>query len=341
MKAAVVTQPGKLEVWEDVPMPAVGPYDVLCRMCYGATCAGTDIHLTDGKHPFPVAFPTVLGHESVGRVVEVGAKVRNFRPGDLVSRVGCPAGVQPGLGSNWGGFAEYGIAKDHWQMAKDGIPRSEWERNRVNQIIHPAIDERTAPMIITWRETLSYTKRIGIRPGTRLLLLGSGANALSFVAHACSIGARVTVVGSAKKQLSFETLSIDGYVDYHTEGLSEAVRDKSSGEPFDVLLDAVGNSNTANQLLPLMKKGAAVGVYGWNDRRNYGLNPFLASNSFHVYADGYDEEETNQEVQSMILKGQLRAELWYDIASPVPLEDIDEAYQKLRRHEGFKYLIAL
>lgn len=60
MKAAVVTSLGKLEVL-DLPMPELGPYDVLCRMCYGSTCAGTDIHLMDGQHPYPVTFPTVLG----------------------------------------------------------------------------------------------------------------------------------------------------------------------------------------------------------------------------------------------------------------------------------------
>ena len=155
MKAAVVREIGVLEVWE-IPLPPVGPYDVLCRMCFGSTCAGTDIHLTDGKHPFPVQYPTILGHESVGRVVEVGSKVRNFKVGDLVSRVGYPADVLGGLSSNWGGFAEYGIAKDHWQMQRDGVPQVEWDRNRVNQIIHPEIDERTAPMIITWREVLHF-----------------------------------------------------------------------------------------------------------------------------------------------------------------------------------------
>lgn len=341
MKAAVVSRVGELEVWNEVAVPKPGPYDVLCRLCCGATCAGTDIHLIDGRHPFPVSFPTILGHESVGRVVEVGGRVRNFKPGDLVSRVGCPAGVQPGLGSNWGGFAEYGLAKDHWQMKKDGVPRSEWDRNRVNQLIHPEIDERTAPMIITWRETLSYARRIGIKEGCRLLLIGSGANALAFAAHACNLGAEVTVVGSMKKERTFRRLPIYDYVDYKSERLTEKIRDSRNGAAFDILLDGVGGSSTTNRLLPLLCAEATVGVYGWNDRAGYALNPFLAAASFRVYAGGYDEEETNGEVQAMILRGQLSADLWYDAAHPVPLEEIAGAYQSLRRHEAFKYLIEL
>lgn len=341
MKAAVVTQEGKLEIWEQVPIPPIGPYDALCRMCYGATCAGTDLHLIEGKHPFPVTFPTILGHESVGRVVEIGNRVRYFRPGNLISRVGCPANVQPGLGSNWGGFAEYGIAKDYWQMRRDGVPRTEWERSRVNQIIHSEIDEKTAPMIITWRETLSYVKRLGVAPGAQLALIGSGANALSFAAHACNLGAQVYVVGSLKKEKAFRCLPIAGYVDYKEEHLTEKIRELSGGQPFDFLLDGVGGSDTANRILPLLRRNGVLGVYGWNDRAGYALNPFSASGSFHIYADGYDEEETNAEVQSMILQGRLRAELWYDSAHPVMLDNLNTAYQSLRRHEAFKYLIEL
>lgn len=339
MRAAVVSRAGSLEVW-DVPMPQPGPYDALCRMCYGATCAGTDIHLTDGKHPFPVSFPTVLGHESVGRVVEVGSRVRNLKVGDLVSRVGCPAGVMPGLSSNWGGFAEYGIARDHWQMMWDGVPREQWNRSRVNQIIHPAIGEREAPMIITWRETLSYSRRLGVGPGKRLLLVGSGANALSFAAHACNLDAQVTVVGSLKKRESFMKLPLQGYYDYKDEALVQRLREED-GQPYDLLLDGVGDSGTVNRLLPLLREGGTLGVYGWNDRGGYGLNPFLARGSFQVYDNGYDEEETHGEVQAMILQGRLRAELWYDQERPVPLEKIGEAYDSLRRHEAFKYLISL
>lgn len=339
MKAAVVREIGVLEVWE-IPLPPIGPYDVLCRMCFGSTCAGTDIHLTDGKHPFPVQYPTILGHESVGRVVEIGSKVSNFKVGDLVSRVGYPAGILGGLSSNWGGFAEYGIARDHWQMRRDGIPRAEWDRNRVNQIIHPEIDERTAPMIITWRETLSYLKRIGVTSGTHLLLVGSGANALSFAAHACNLNASVTVVGSPKREGVFSTLPIQRYIDYHCEDLKEAVY-QSDHSAYDILLDAVGENHTVNQLLPLIKKDGIIGVYGWNNRRNYGINPFCAANSLRFYANGYDEEETNGEVQAMILRGQLQANLWYDCARPIPLEHIGAAYQSLRKHEALKYLIQL
>lgn len=343
MKAAVVASLGKLEVW-DVPMPQLGPYDVLCKMCYGATCAGTDIHLIDGLHPRPVRFPTILGHESVGRAVEVGSKVRNFRIGDLVSRVGAPAGLLPELNSNWGGFAEYGIAKDHWQMRRDGLDMAQWNPYRVNQAIHPAIDEKTAPMLITWRETLSYANRVGVTAGKKVLLIGSGGNALAFAAHCCNLGAEIIVVGSPSREKIFRCFPICGYVSYRSEHLTEEVRSlQEAGRMplFDLLIDGVGGAETVNTLLPLLKQDGVFCNYGWNGRRNYGLNPFLAQRSFRVYADGYDEEESNGQAQDMILQGKLFAQPWYDLQKPVPLTDIAIAYDSLRRHEALKYLIDL
>ena len=47
MKAAVITEEYSLEVW-DVPEPEPGDYEVLCRITYGSTCAGTDLRLMRG-----------------------------------------------------------------------------------------------------------------------------------------------------------------------------------------------------------------------------------------------------------------------------------------------------
>lgn len=339
MRAAVVVSGGQLEVWE-VPMPKPGPYEVLCQMCYGSTCAGTDIHLMDGQHPYPVSFPTILGHESVGRVVEVGSKVRHFRVGDLVSRVGAPAGLRPGLQVNWGGFAEYGLAADHWQMCRDGIEPALWDKRRVNQVIHPAIDEKTAPMIITWRETLSYITRLGVKSGHRVLVVGSGANALALAAHCCNLGAEVIAVGSPSRENVFRMFSIGGFLSYKHPALFQEVSSRYPGA-FDYLIDGVGGADTVNQLLPALKCDGILGNYGWNGRRSYGLNPFLAKSSFRVYAGGYDEEEAHAQVQALILTGKLRAEPWYDMKNTIPLSRIGEAYGSLRRHEALKYLIDL
>jgi len=78
VKAAIVEEPNVLRVRE-VPVPEIDDYHALCETLYGATCSGTDLHIIKGRFPFGVDYPTILGHESTGRVIQVGAKVRNLK----------------------------------------------------------------------------------------------------------------------------------------------------------------------------------------------------------------------------------------------------------------------
>jgi threonine dehydrogenase-like Zn-dependent dehydrogenase len=110
-------------------------------------------------------------------------------------------------------------------------------------------------------------------------------------------------------------------------------------EGIDVIIDGVGNSDNVNRALPLINEDATVAVYGWNDRKGYGINPFCTKNNFKVYCAGYDEPETHDEVIKRIREGKLKAEDWYDKKDPLPLDRIAEAYERLKNREAYKYLI--
>ena len=124
MKALVkkARQPG---LWlEDVPVPEIGINDVLIQVLRTGIC-GTDVHIYnwDAWAQRTVPTPLVVGHEFVGRVVEVGGNVADFRSGDIVSGEGhvvcgrcrnCMAGRRhlcmdtSGVGVNRpGAYAEY------------------------------------------------------------------------------------------------------------------------------------------------------------------------------------------------------------------------------------------
>ena len=124
MKALVKakSQPG---LWlEDVPVPIIGINDVLIEVLRTGIC-GTDAHIYnwDKWAQTNVPVPLVIGHEFVGRIVETGGNVVDFRVGDIVSGEGhvvcgrcrnCMAGRRhlcaetTGIGVNRpGAFAEY------------------------------------------------------------------------------------------------------------------------------------------------------------------------------------------------------------------------------------------
>jgi L-iditol 2-dehydrogenase len=174
MKAAIVERPGILNV-RDVPEPEPGEYDALCRNLYASTCSGTDLHLVHGRFPKHVVYPTVLGHETVGRVVAVGPRVRHLDLGDLMTRSGTsgtppPPGTR--LASNWGGYAEYGTVTDHRAMREDSLDEATWKLRTAEKVVPPDVEPAVATMLITWRETLSYLKRMGVSRGATVLLMG-------------------------------------------------------------------------------------------------------------------------------------------------------------------------
>ena len=89
MKALVKSksEPG---LWlEDVPLPTMGINDVLIKVDRTGIC-GTDLHIYkwDASARKTIPVPLVVGHEFVGEIVEVGANVADFFPGDIVSGEG-------------------------------------------------------------------------------------------------------------------------------------------------------------------------------------------------------------------------------------------------------------
>jgi glucose 1-dehydrogenase len=135
---AIVTRPGSGRAWlEDMHEPSrMQPDEVLLEMLRVGVC-GTDRHVMermfDRRGQLPVGFEfIVLGHEAVGRVVEVGPDVTTFQPGDLVVptvRRGCgeceACAVDQADLCFTGRIRERGIVGLHGFLAERVVERSE------------------------------------------------------------------------------------------------------------------------------------------------------------------------------------------------------------------------
>jgi len=88
VKVAVAHAAGEPVVVEDLPVPAVGPRDVLVRVTAGGICH-TDLNVIEGRSALPL--PIVPGHEGCGIVEETGPEVRRVRAGDRVLASVSPA----------------------------------------------------------------------------------------------------------------------------------------------------------------------------------------------------------------------------------------------------------
>ena len=342
MKALVVERPGKLTVM-DVEEPQMGPYDARCEMLYGATCTGTDLHVIDGKFAEHVDYPSIIGHESIARVLEVGEKVRYLKKGDLVTRVLTRASKDGSLKLSWGGMCEFGLACDWKAMLEDGEDEKKARYYQINQVIPEGlINPMNATMIITWREKLSYIQRIGIKEGDTVLISGSGANGISLGAMARICGAQnVIMVGSASRKDTALQAGITEYYDYRSQESVLEISRKYKGK-IGFVIDATGKSKSLNPYLECLSENGVVGVYGMDDLNSYSMNPTLAKvNFYRVYNGGYQEAETHDRVLKLIKEGKLDASVWIDQEHIFNWENAEEAYAYVRAKKAIKTVIKL
>ncbi len=263
MKALVKrrSEPG---LWlEDVPEPQVGVNDVLIRVDRTGIC-GTDVHIYewDAWAARTIPVPMVVGHEFVGEVVEVGANVNDFHPGDVVSGEGhvvcgrcrnCLAGRRhlcpktKGVGVNRpGAFAEY-----------LSLPMT-------NVWCHdPGIDRDIASIFDPFGNAVHTALAFPVL-GEDVLITGAGPIGLMACAVARHAGARfvaVTDVNPWRLELA-RRMGATRTVDVRTEKLEDVQRELGMVEGFDVGLEMSGNPQAFRDMLASMAHGGKVAMLG-------------------------------------------------------------------------------
>jgi len=328
MRAAVVTVDRALEV-QTVPMPAIGPYDALVKLTYGATCAGTDQRVIDHGHPRPLQYPGILGHESVGRVLEVGEKVASFKPGDLISRVGAPETAE--MGACWGGFAEYGIIVDQW--AKDGAPYLHYADDypaHAQQKVMIGVAPSLATGMITLMETLDYTTSAGVVPGKSVAVVGSGPVGQAFALFAKLLGGG-PVVALGRRAGPGDRFASIAHADAYLWQPDDVGREAERGQ-FDIVFEAVGSREALDTCFRL----AGVRGTAWC----YGVAPASDPYTETQTSDpryrnaGVQEGRVQRRLVDYIEAGDIRLDDW--VSHVMPMAEYQRAFDMTARREALK-----
>jgi len=255
MKAVVWHGVGDIRL-DDVPQPKVQePYDAIVRMTTSAIC-GTDLHFVRGTMP-GMREGTVLGHEAVGIVEEVGPGVRSLRPGDRVvvpSTVACgscgycragyyaqcdtanPAGRLGGTVFFGGPQAAGGL--DGLQAEYARVPFA-----HVGLVPLPeTVDDGQAILLSDIYPTAWFGARLAeTTPGDTVAIFGGGPVGQAAVACARLQGAgRVLLVDGLADRLALAERQHAEVIDFNTEDPVEAIRDLTGGTGADRVIDAVG-----------------------------------------------------------------------------------------------------
>lgn len=344
MKAAVVVEPGKLDVLE-VPVPAPGPYQALVAIEACSFCSSTDLKIVHNELPFVSDYPCILGHESVGRVVQCGEMVRHLAEGDRVLR---PVAAYPGekLGeyfSGWGGFAEYGLVTDWRAAVADGrIAEAQvglWPR--LQQTIPDDMDAADATMLITLKETLSSLQDMGMRPGASVLVVGDGAVGAGFARWAKMMGGHpVAVAGHHDDRLErIAALGADAVINTSATSLQKGVEgcEALKGARFDFIIDAVGSGEICAEAVGLLAGGGTIAVYGVSAKMDAAVNLLALPVGARILRASTAEDRVHQQAIDAWRLGLLPLRDFY--SHVLPLDGAVEGLRLLEEREAFKVVL--
>ena len=342
MLAIAVTKPGEVRVVE-VPAPAPGPYQAKVRTELSCLCNSTDTKLIEGHFPGIENYPLLLGHETVGVVESVGARVRSFKPGDRV--VGGLL-LEPPDGtyaSGFGGFSEYVLAGDHAAMVADGVAdeASGWaDVYEIQRVVPPQIPVEAALMLCTWREVYAAFDDFRLRGEEAMVIVGAGPVGLSFARFASLMGfGYVGVVDRhAGKRRKAEALGATEVFASLAELDDLPAR---LGRPLDAVVDAVGSEQAINAALPLIRSAGSICVYGVIGADTVRLDKHRGPYNFNLLVHQWPTRALECAAQEPLCAWIEQGRLDYRpfLSAEFPVAEIGQAIDLLATREASKILL--
>jgi len=261
MKAAVVREFKKPLVIDEVPVPEVGPGQILVKIEASGVCH-TDLHAADGDWPVKPSPPFIPGHEGVGNVVALGAGVTAVKEGDRVGvpwlhtacghcrhclggwETLCDAQQNTGYSVN-GGFAEYALA----------------DPNYVGHLPDSLDWNAAAPILCAGVTVYKGLKETDTKPGDTVVISGIGGLGHVAVQYAKAMGLKVIAVDISDEKMALaREMGADAAINARTTDPVAEVR-KLCGGAQGVLVTAV-SPQAFSQGLGMLAKGGTMALVG-------------------------------------------------------------------------------
>lgn len=269
MKALVYGGAGSRS-WHDVPDPAIkDPEDAIVRVD-AVTICGTDLHILAGDVP-EVVPGTILGHEAVGTVVEVGAGVRDIAVGQqvLISCINSCGRCAPCRSGRYGQCTGGG----GWILGHT-IDGTQAELVRVpfaDHSLYPLPEGVRAEHALMFADILPTSYEVGIlagqvSPGDAVVVVGAGPIGLAAVITARLFTPSHLIVVDPAESRRDQALALGATAalapDDDVLGAVDRLTDRRG---VDVAIEAVGKPSTFEMCAELVRPGghvANVGVHG-------------------------------------------------------------------------------
>lgn len=330
MPAARYHGPGPALHMDTVPVPSIGPGEVLVRVTHAGVCR-TELHFLSGLLNLGIA-PLTLGHEIVGEVVEVGPEVRVVQPDTrvIVNYYGtcgqcywCRAGQQ-NLCSNV--VAQLGFTADGGY--------AEFVKARADMVVPlPAhLDAAQACTLGCSATTaLHAARRIApVQLGDTVLIYGAGGVGYSLVQVCKLSGAQVLVVGRSERKLRLaQELGADVVIHAGQEPVAETVRRHTGNAGVDIIFELVGTRETMDQSLQSLRKRGRLVFIGYSADQLIANPLLLVIGELQILAAVGSTQQDLLDAVALASSGKLRQV----IDRVVPLSQVNDTLHALQRGE--------
>lgn len=339
MRHVVIDQERTITVAE-APDPVLSGPDGAIVKIDAATICGSDLHFFDGD--IPVGGILALGHECIGRVVEIGPAVSSVTVGDRVlvaSVAGC--GACPGCATKdpvacVTGPQVFGAgALGGCQATHVAVPAADFQL----LVIPEGIDDDAALLLTDNLATgWAGASRADIEPGDTVTVIGLGAVGLCAVRSAMALGAGEVlafdpVAGRRARAEASGATCLDGPI-------AQAVLDATAGRGSASVIDAVAKDETLDASFAAVRAGGTVSVIGVHDLAPYPL-PILMNlfRSITLRTTTAPVQQTWSALIPRILDGTLSTD--GIITDRLPLSDAAKGYARAADRTGASLKVLL
>jgi len=263
---------------EEVPVPEIGPGEILVRVHTCGIC-GTDLKkIATGSH----SAPRIFGHETAGVVAKVGEGVRKFDVGERVvvfhhipcgdcyychhktfaqcdayKKVGCTAGFEP----SGGGFAEYVRVMD-WIVEKGTVRIPDGTSFEQASFAEPV------------NTCIKGIETLRLEAGETVLVMGQGPIGLILATLAKRAGAHVITSDLYPERLTMaHSLGLNLTIDASKSDAVQAVRGMTEGRGADAVILAVGGTGLIRPAMDAARPGGRVLLFAQTMRDQVTIDP--------------------------------------------------------------------
>ena len=316
---------------ETVPVPKIGPGELLLRVHTCGVC-GTDLKkIASGSH----SAPRIFGHETSGVVAAVGGGVKNYEPGDRVvvfhhipcrqcyycrhktfaqcptyKKVGCTAGFEP----SGGGFAEYVRVMD-WIVEQGTVK------------IPQGVSFEQACFVEPVNTCMKGIEALRLEPGETVLAIGQGPIGIILSVLARRAGATVITSDLYPERLRIaKSLGFKNLIDASQQDAVGSVRHQTDGRGADAVILAVGSNALIRPAMDAARPGGRVLLFAQTQRGEVVVDPAAICVDEKVLVGSYSASVDLQE-ESVRFVMNREMDLEQLISHRFPLQDAARALE--------------